>query len=69
MQETLAGWRLPLRFTAFEGTDYSGSLSRARLEELCTEYFVLHGPREECLRGRGSEQKNVQDQVLMRRST
>merc|ERR1712100_87870 len=54
----------------FEGIDYSCSLSRARFEELCMDYFRNSmGPVEKCLRDSGIDKKNVHDLVLVGGST
>jgi len=54
----------------FEGIDYSCSLSRARFEELCMDYFRNSmGPVEKCLRDSGIDKKNVHDVVLVGGST
>ena len=51
--------------TLFEGIGYSCSLSRARFEELCMDYFFV----KMCLRDRDVEQKNVHDSLLVGGST
>ena len=54
----------------FEGIDYSCSLSRARFEELCMDYFRNSmGPVEKCLKDSGIDKKNVHDVVLVGGST
>merc|ERR1711865_712480 len=54
----------------FDGIDYSCSLSRARFEELCMDYFRNSmGPVEKCLRDSGIDKKNVHEVVLVGGST
>merc|ERR1712029_840787 len=54
----------------FEGIDYSCSLSRARFEELCMDYFRNSmGPVEKCLRDSGIDKRNVHEVVLVGGST
>ena len=54
----------------FEGIDYSCSLSRARFEELCMDYFRNSmGPVEKCLKDSGIDKKSVHDVVLVGGST
>merc|ERR1711991_743770 len=54
----------------FDGIDYSCSLSRARFEELCMDYFRNSmGPVEKCLRDSGIDKKNVHEIVLVGGST
>merc|ERR1739845_116063 len=54
----------------FEGIDYSCSISRARFEELCMDYFRNSmGPVEKCLRDSGIDKRNVHEVVLVGGST
>merc|ERR1712054_647985 len=54
----------------FDGIDYSCSLSRARFEELCMDYFRNSmGPVEKCMRDSGIDKKNVHEVVLVGGST
>ncbi|CAE8610653.1 unnamed protein product [Polarella glacialis] len=54
----------------FEGIDYSCSLSRARFEELCMDYFRNSmGPVEKALRDSGIDKKNIHELVLVGGST
>merc|ERR1712226_347280 len=54
----------------FDGIDYSCSLSRARFEELCMDYFRNSmGPVEKCLRDSGIDKRNVHEVVLVGGST
>merc|ERR1719421_1359938 len=54
----------------FEGIDFSCSLSRARFEELCMDYFRNSmGPVEKALRDSGVDKKNVNEIVLVGGST
>merc|ERR1711975_161662 len=54
----------------FDGVDYTCSLSRARFEELCMDYFRNSmGPVEKCMRDSGIDKKNVHDVVLVGGST
>ena len=54
----------------FEGIDYSCSLSRARFEELNSDYFrTSMGPVEQCLRASGLAKRNVHEVVLVGGST
>merc|ERR1711896_43587 len=52
------------------GVDYTCSLSRARFEELCMDYFRNSmGPVEKCMRDSGIDKKNVHEVVLVGGST
>merc|ERR1712149_125612 len=54
----------------FDGIDYTCSLSRARFEELCMDYFRNSmGPVEKCMRDSGIDKKNVHEVVLVGGST
>jgi L1 cell adhesion molecule like protein len=54
----------------FDGIDYSCSLSRARFEELCMDYFRNSmGPCEKALRDSGLDKKAIHDIVLVGGST
>merc|ERR1719482_58247 len=54
----------------FDGMDYSCSISRARFEELCGDYFRNSlAPVEKCLRDSGIDKKAVHDIVLVGGST
>ncbi|EER12208.1 heat shock protein 70, putative [Perkinsus marinus ATCC 50983] len=54
----------------FEGIDYNCTLSRARFEELCMDYFRNSmGPVEKCLRDSGIDKRNVHEVVLVGGST
>merc|ERR1712086_985443 len=54
----------------FDGIDYSCSLSRARFEELCMDYFRNSmGPVKKCMRDSGIDKKNVHEVVLVGGST
>merc|ERR1711977_423539 len=54
----------------FDGVDYTCSLSRARFEELCMDYFRNSmGPVEKCMRDSGIDKKNVHEVVLVGGST
>merc|ERR1711861_38361 len=54
----------------FDGIDFSCSLSRARFEELCMDYFRNSmGPVEKCMRDSGIDKKNVHEVVLVGGST
>lgn len=54
----------------FEGIDFSCTLSRARFEELCMDYFRNSmGPCEKCLQDSGIDKKNVHEIVLVGGST
>merc|ERR1712139_605750 len=54
----------------FDGVDYTCSLSRARFEELCMDYFRNSmGPVEKCLRDSGIDKKAVHEVVLVGGST
>ena len=54
----------------FEGIDFSCSLSRARFEVLCMDYFGnLMGLVEKCLRDSGVDERNVHEAVLFGGST
>jgi len=54
----------------FDGIDYSCSLSRARFEELCMDYFRNSmGPVEKALRDSGLDKKAIHDIVLVGGST
>ncbi|CAD7936553.1 unnamed protein product [Amoebophrya sp. A25] len=54
----------------FEGIDFSLTLSRARFEELCMDYFRNSmGPVEKCLRDSGIDKQNVHEVVLVGGST
>jgi L1 cell adhesion molecule like protein len=54
----------------FDGIDYSCTLSRARFEELCMDYFRNSmTPVEKCLKDSGIDKKNVHEVVLVGGST
>merc|ERR1712167_320636 len=54
----------------FDGVDYTCSLSRARFEELCMDYFRNSmGPVEKVLRDSGIDKRNVHEIVLVGGST
>jgi len=54
----------------FDGIDYTCTLSRARFEELCMDYFRnAMGPVEKCMRDSGIDKKNVHEVVLVGGST
>jgi len=54
----------------FDGIDYSCTLSRARFEELCMDYFRNSmTPVEKALKDSGIDKKNVHDVVLVGGST
>merc|ERR1719353_826369 len=54
----------------FDGIDYSASLSRARFEELCMDYFRNSmGPVEKCMKDSGIDKKSVHEVVLVGGST
>ena len=54
----------------FPQIDYSCSLSRARFEELCMDYFRNSmGPVEKALRDSGLDKKAIHDIVLVGGST
>merc|ERR1712072_1404077 len=54
----------------FDGVDYTCSLSRARFEELCMDYFRNSmGPVEKCMKDSGIDKKNVHEVVLVGGST
>jgi len=54
----------------FDGIDYSATLSRARFEELCMDYFRNSmGPVEKVLRDSGIDKRNVHEVVLVGGST
>merc|ERR1712224_1071681 len=54
----------------FDGIDYTCSLSRARFEELCMDYFRNSmGPVEKCMKDSGIDKKNVHEVVLVGGST
>merc|ERR1711881_403744 len=54
----------------FDGIDYNCSLSRARFEELCMDYFRNSmGPVEKCMRDSGIDKKAVHEVVLVGGST
>ncbi|KAF4651607.1 70-kilodalton heat shock protein [Perkinsus chesapeaki] len=54
----------------FEGIDYNCTLSRARFEELCMDYFRnTMAPVEKCLRDSGIDKRNVHEVVLVGGST
>jgi len=54
----------------YDGMDYSVTLSRARFEELCGDYFRSSlNPVEKCLRDSGIDKKAVHDIVLVGGST
>ncbi len=54
----------------FEGVDYSVSISRARFEELCIDYFRNSmGPVEKVLRDSAMDKKSVHEIVLVGGST
>merc|ERR1712046_409484 len=54
----------------FDGVDYNCSISRARFEELCMDYFRNSlGPVEKALRDSGLDKRNVHEVVLVGGST
>merc|ERR1712093_338947 len=54
----------------FEGIDYSCTLTRARFEELCMDYFRNSmGPVEKVLRDSGIDKRNVHEVVMVGGST
>merc|ERR1712072_14691 len=54
----------------FEGIDFTCTLSRARFEELCMDYFRNSmGPVEKCLKDSGLDKKAVHEVVLVGGST
>jgi len=54
----------------FDGVDYSATLTRARFEELCMDYFRnTISPVEKCLRDSGIDKRNIHDVVLVGGST
>jgi len=54
----------------YDGIDYSATLSRARFEELCMDYFRNSmGPVEKVLRDSGIDKRNVHEVVLVGGST
>merc|ERR1712022_28077 len=54
----------------FDGVDYSATLTRARFEELCMDYFRNSiSPVEKCLRDSGIDKKGVHEVVLVGGST
>merc|ERR1712022_6506 len=54
----------------FDGIDFSCSLSRARFEELCMDYFRNSiTPCEKCLRDSGVDKRQIHDVVLVGGST
>jgi len=54
----------------YEGIDYNCSLTRARFEELCMDYFRNSmGPVEKCMRDSGIDKRNVHEVVLVGGST
>jgi L1 cell adhesion molecule like protein len=54
----------------FDGIDYTCSLSRARFEELCMDYFRSSmGPVEKCLLDSGIDKRAVHDVVMVGGST
>jgi len=54
----------------FEGVDFSCTLTRARFEELCMDYFRNSmGPVEKCLRDSGIDKKNIHEIVMVGGST
>jgi len=54
----------------FDGVDYTCTLSRARFEELCMDYFRSSmAPVEKCLRDSGLDKRAVHDVVLVGGST
>ncbi|EER06446.1 heat shock protein 70, putative [Perkinsus marinus ATCC 50983] len=54
----------------FEGIDYNCTLSRARFEELCMDYFRnTMGPVEKVLKDSGIDKKSVNEVVLVGGST
>jgi len=54
----------------FDGIDYTCTLSRARFEELCMDYFRNSlTPCEKCLRDSGLDKKNIHDIVMVGGST
>ena len=66
MQETLGWLEATIEIESlFEDAGYSCLLSWACVEVLAWSTRQSHGPREKCLRGRGSEQMNAHDLVLV----
>jgi len=54
----------------FDGIDYNCSLSRARFEELCMDYFRNSmTPVEKCMKDSGIDKKNIHEIVLVGGST
>jgi len=54
----------------FDGIDFSCTLTRARFEELCMDYFRNSmGPVEKCLRDSGIDKKNIHEIVMVGGST
>jgi len=54
----------------FDGIDYSCTLTRARFEELCMDYFRNSiAPCEKCLRDSGIDKRQIHDVVLVGGST
>merc|ERR1719428_2433833 len=54
----------------FDGIDYTCTLSRARFEELCMDYFRNSiTPVEKCMRDSGLDKKSIHDVVLVGGST
>merc|ERR1712054_110101 len=54
----------------FDGIDFSCSLSRARFEELCMDYFRNSmGPVEKCMKDSGIDKRNVHEVVMVGGST
>jgi L1 cell adhesion molecule like protein len=54
----------------FDGIDYSCTLTRARFEELCMDYFRNSmAPVEKCLRDSGIDKRKISDVVLVGGST
>jgi L1 cell adhesion molecule like protein len=54
----------------FDGIDYSCTLTRARFEELCMDYFRNSiSPCEKCLRDSGVDKRQIHDVVLVGGST
>merc|ERR1712112_409408 len=53
-----------------DGIDFSCTLTRARFEELCMDYFRNSmGPVEKCLRDSGIDKKNIHEIVMVGGST
>jgi len=54
----------------YDGIDYSCTLTRARFEELCMDYFRNSiAPVDKCLRDSGIDKRNIHDVVLVGGST